>query len=143
LRGRIDRVDYQDEGTQCCVLDYKTQAVTALKNKLKEAGEEVQLACYALTQDASDAEFVSLDGDKITSVVPPHDIRDLSQLNLERLKTVFIQMRNGTPVPAHGSDTVCGYCEMKGLCRRDEWEAPSYPPDKGRLEGTYGSSARA
>jgi len=122
LRGRIDRVDYQDEGEQCAVLDYKTQTVSVLKSKLKDAGEDVQLACYALTQNATDAEFVSLDGDKICSVVPPQDVADLAQLNFARLQKVFEQLRQQTPMPAHSSDAVCAYCEMKGLCRRGEWE---------------------
>jgi ATP-dependent helicase/nuclease subunit B len=31
-------------------------------------------------------------------------------------------VRDGAGLPAHGAAGVCGYCEMRGLCRRDYWE---------------------
>ena len=127
LHGRIDRIDNRsDDGGDdlgaLCVLDYKTQAIAKLKNKLKDAGEDVQLACYAYARDASAAAFVSLEGDKVLAVAPPHDVAELAQLNIARLGTVFEQMRAGTALPANGVDTVCAYCEMQGLCRKAEWE---------------------
>jgi ATP-dependent helicase/nuclease subunit B len=114
LRGRIDRFDTDADGA-ICVLDYKTQSATGLKAKLALAGEDVQLACYALAKEASHAAFVSLDGEKVSSVAPAEAIPDLAQQNLARLQTVFAQMRSGTPLPANG--VTCEYCEMKGLCR--------------------------
>jgi len=123
LSGRIDRIDVRvDDATMLAVLDYKTQAVNLLKNKLKEPGEDVQLACYAQAAGAGAAAFVSLEDDKVLAVAPPQDIGELAQLNLERLQTVFLQMRDGAGLPAHGAEKVCSYCEMKGLCRRGEWE---------------------
>ena len=121
LAGRLDRVDVNEAG-KFMVLDYKTQSVTVLKNKLKEPGEDVQLACYAYTQAAAAAAFVSLDDDAVLAVAPPEDMAELAQLNIERLQTIFAQMREGVALPAHGAEKVCGYCEMKGLCRRGEWE---------------------
>ena len=115
LKGRIDRFDTDADGA-ICVLDYKTQSATGLKAKLALAGEDVQLACYALAKDASHAAFVSLDGEKVSSVAPAEAIPDLAELNLARLQSVFEQMRTGTPLPANG--VTCEYCEMKGLCRR-------------------------
>ena len=122
LNGRIDRVDVRvDDAGIRAVLDYKTQAVSTLRNKLKAPGEDVQLACYAQAAGAAEAAFVSLEDDKVVAVAPPGDIAELARLNTERLATVFGQLRSGTPMPAHGAETVCGYCEMKGLCRRGEW----------------------
>jgi ATP-dependent helicase/nuclease subunit B len=114
LKGRIDRFDKNSDGA-ICVLDYKTQSATGLKAKLALAGEDVQLACYALAKDASHAAFVSLDGEKVSSVAPAEAIPDLAELNLARLQSVFEQMRTGTPLPANG--VACAYCEMNGLCR--------------------------
>lgn len=123
LRGRIDRIDRRvDDPGQLCVLDYKTQTVARLKGKLKDAGEDVQLSCYAMVSNADAAAFVSLENDKVLAVAPPHDINELAQLDIARLRTVFGQMRNGAALPAHGAETVCGYCEMNGLCRRGDWE---------------------
>ncbi len=126
LRGRIDRVDSNAAGDEC-VLDYKTQSVTALKGKLKDAGEDVQLACYVSVRDADSAAFVSLEGN-VAEVAPPasstveNAMRELASLNMSRLQTVYIQMRGGTALPANGVDAACGYCEMRGLCRQGSWE---------------------
>ena len=119
LRGRLDRVDVNAAG-EILVLDYKTQSATVLKNKLKEPGEDVQLACYAQAVKAVSAEFVSLDGDAVLAVASPGEITELAQLNIERLQTVFSQMRAGAALSAHGAEKVCNYCEMRGLCRRGE-----------------------
>ncbi len=123
LRGRIDRIDRRaDDPAQLCVLDYKTQTVARLKGKLKDAGEDVQLACYASVSGAGAAAFVSLENDKVLAVSPPQDIAELAQLDIARLREVFGQMRDGAALPAHGAETVCSYCEMNGLCRRGDWE---------------------
>jgi ATP-dependent helicase/nuclease subunit B len=122
LRGRIDRIDYQSEDMEALrVLDYKTQALVPLRNKLKEAGEDVQLACYAYDLHAGEAAFVALDGGKVDAVTPPQDIAELAQLNIERLRSVFERMHQGAALPANGAEAVCGYCEMRGLCRHGTW----------------------
>ncbi len=121
LRGRLDRMGVNAAG-DLQVLDYKTQSAIVLKNKLKEPGEDVQLACYAQAVNAVAAAFVSLDGDVVQAVAPPEEMGGLAQLNSERLQTIFSQMREGAALPAHGAEKVCSYCEMKGLCRRGEWE---------------------
>jgi len=127
LRGRIDRIDRRvDDREKLCVLDYKTQTVATLKGKLKDAGEDVQLSCYAMVSGAGEAAFVSLESDKVLAVSPPHDIAELAQLDIARLRTLFVQMRSGAALPAHGAEPVCTYCEMNGLCRRGDWE-----PDHG------------
>ncbi|MGB8516943.1 MAG: PD-(D/E)XK nuclease family protein [Gallionella sp.] len=120
LRGRMDRVDRNVAGEEC-VLDYKTQTETVLKSKLKEAGEDVQLACYATVRGAHQAAFVSLEGG-VTDVAPQQAMEELAQQNIERLQTMYAQMRVGMPLPANGAASVCAYCEMRGLCRQGTWE---------------------
>jgi ATP-dependent helicase/nuclease subunit B len=121
LHGRIDRVDAQASGVK--VLDYKLMEAGRLRSKLKEPGEEVQLACYAHVYEADEAAFISIDKNKVSAVAPPQDLPDLAQANIERLLLVFSQMRAGATLPAHGIDEVCEYCEMRGLCRKSEWSA--------------------
>jgi ATP-dependent helicase/nuclease subunit B len=122
LHGRIDRVDSQAEGV-VRVLDYKMMDATRLRNKLKEPGEDVQLACYAHVYEADEAAFISIEKDKVIAVAPPQDVAELAQANIERLLAVFAQMRLGAAMPAHGVDEACVYCEMRGLCRKSEWSA--------------------
>jgi ATP-dependent helicase/nuclease subunit B len=123
LRGRLDRIDeYSDDPKMTQVFDYKTQSASALKNKLRNAGEDVQLACYIQAISAELAAFVSLEDDLVQDVLPPDDIVTLAKLNFTRLQTVFKQMQDGIPLSAHGAENICSYCEMKGLCRHGEWD---------------------
>ncbi|OGT00229.1 MAG: hypothetical protein A3F73_02505 [Gallionellales bacterium RIFCSPLOWO2_12_FULL_59_22] len=119
LRGRIDRLDVREEEKR--VLDYKTQSEQMLRNKLREPGEDVQLACYAYAHEAADAAFVSIENGKVKLVEPKHDVPLLAQLNAERLVQAMDSIRGGAGLPANGIDAVCVYCEMRGLCRKGEW----------------------
>lgn len=139
LHGRIDRVDAQADGAvrvlregryavagnppayPLRVLDYKMMDATRLRNKLREAGEDVQLACYAHVYESDQAAFISIEKDKVITVAPPQDVPELAQANIERLLAVFAQMRSGAAMPAHGVDEACMYCEMRGLCRKNDW----------------------
>jgi len=122
MRGRIDRIDVQCDASHLVrVLDYKTQAAADLKAKLKQAGEDVQLPFYAHVFEATEAAFISIEKNKVLEVKPPQDVSQLAAANIERLKTVFAQMRSGVALPANGIDSVCTYCEMRGLCRKVEW----------------------
>lgn len=119
LRGRIDRLDVRGDDKR--VLDYKTQSDIVLRNKLKEPGEDVQLACYAYAHEAADVAFVSIDSGKVKSVAPKEDVSQLAQLNVERLEQVMGALRNGVGLPPNGIDAVCTYCEVRGVCRKGEW----------------------
>ncbi len=133
MHGRIDRVDVQTKADNTVrVLDYKMMEATRLRNKLKEPGEDVQLACYAYVYEANEAAFISIEKDKVISVAPPQDVAELAQANIERLLAVFAQMRVGAAMPAHGVDEACVYCEMRGLCRKGEWPPSLDPSPDGR-----------
>ena len=119
LRGRIDRLDVR--GAEKRVLDYKTQNDQVLRNKLREPGEDVQLACYAYAHEAADAGFVSIENGKVKLIEPHQDVPQLAQLNSERLINVMANIRNGAGLPANGIDATCEYCEMRGVCRKGEW----------------------
>ncbi len=124
LHGRIDRVDVN--GKQTRVLDYKMMDASKLRNKLKEPGEDVQLACYAHVYEAEEAAFISIEKDKVALIAPPQDVPHLTQANIERLLAVFEQMRAGAALPAHGVEEDCQYCEMRGLCRKGEWQVNAH-----------------
>jgi len=115
-------VDVQTDGI-ARVLDYKLTEATRLRNKLKEAGEDVQLACYASVYEADEAAFISIEKDKVMAVAPPQDLPELARATIGRLVTIFGQMREGAALPAHGVEEACSYCEMRGLCRKSEWGA--------------------
>ena len=139
LRGRIDRLDVHGDKKRVLregrceaagnppayslrVLDYKTQDAQLLRNKLREPGEDVQLACYAYAYEAADAAFVSIENGKVKLVEPADDMPQLAQLNMERLVQLMARIRSGAGMPANGIDAVCGWCEMRGVCRKGEWD---------------------
>lgn len=123
MRGRIDRIDVSVDATHVVrVLDYKTQDAAILRSKLKQAGEDVQLPFYAHVFEATEAAFISIEKDKVLVVKPIQDVARLAVSNISRLKEVFSQMRSGVALPANGIDTVCTFCEMRGLCRKAEWK---------------------
>jgi len=83
----------------------------------------VQLQAYALLHDdAEQAAYVALDDEVITAVSAGADAGELAeaaQAQGRRLQQSFTAMRAGARLPAHGADSVCQWCEMSGLCRKD------------------------
>ena len=132
VRGRIDRLDVKEQEIR--VLDYKTQSDQSLRSKLHEPGEDVQLACYAHAHETNDAAFVSIDNGKVKTVAPRHEIAQLAQLNAERLADVMGRIRGGAGMPANGIDQACRHCEMRGVCRKGEWVAPTPALPRGERE---------
>lgn len=123
LRGRLDRVDRN--GGELAVLDYKTQSQSGLRKKLETPGEDVQLPCYALLlgEVPCQAAFVAVDDEAVGQVEAGDDIAELAEANRERLHDMFAALYQGAALPAQGIALSCEYCEMRGLCRRDYWNA--------------------
>lgn len=122
LVGRLDRLDCCDaaEARSYAVLDYKNQSRQALNDKLRRPGEDVQLAVYTLLQgDAvSQAAYVALDDERIDARALPEP-QAMAAAQRQRFIAMFDAMHAESPLPAHGTESVCRYCEMRGLCRRD------------------------
>ena len=127
LHGRIDRLDSKQSSpgtTEYRLLDYKTQTAKAIKERL---GDDIQLPVYALLHgDAAETAYVALDDETVnvfSSSKSSEELHLLAQQQKERLITVFNLLHAGTPFPAHGTDNICAWCEMQGLCRRAHVDA--------------------
>ncbi|WP_394780633.1 RecB family exonuclease, partial [Undibacterium sp.] len=122
LRGRIDRLDKSDVG-EYAVLDYKTKTQTALSKRLKD-GEDHQLPFYGLLADVpvTTASYVALEIDR--GKTGSADATDFTEW-AEALETAVISnmraIHNAAPLPAQGTESVCQYCDMRGLCRKGAW----------------------
>jgi len=120
LYGRIDRIDQMIGGDGASLLDYKTQTAKVIKDRLRD---DVQLPAYALLHgDARQAAYVALDDERIVAVSAGDDADALTaaaEAQGQRLQAAFSAMRAGAKLPAQGVDSVCQWCEMSGLCRRD------------------------
>ena len=120
LYGRIDRIDRRGDeaASEVALLDYKTQRAASIK-KMQQQDGDVQLSSYALLHEAAEAAYLALD-DEAVSAVPAggDDLVALAQAQGQRLVSVFNAMHAGAPLPANGTDSVCQWCEMRGLCRK-------------------------
>jgi ATP-dependent helicase/nuclease subunit B len=120
LHGRIDRIDRVGDG-RVALIDYKTQAAARLREAVA-AGEDVQLSCYGILEPAaSAASYVCLEQRRVDVLPIAGDLEEAAAREAQRLSTVFSRLRAGHPLPANGHDEVCTHCEMRGLCRRDQW----------------------
>jgi ATP-dependent helicase/nuclease subunit B len=127
LVGRLDRVEENPAGA-VMVIDYKARPPEALRRALQAPGEDIQLPFYSLLlpRPAESAAYVGFDRARedragVEAVVPPQPFDELARQVGERLRTDLRRIAAGAPLPAIGAEAVCGYCEMRGLCRREHW----------------------
>jgi ATP-dependent helicase/nuclease subunit B len=122
LHGYVDRMDENLSGERA-VLDYKSTNQTALNKKLKE-GEDHQLPFYGLLADTAltTAAYVPLEAtrEKISEVAAP-DYEVWQQSLATQIAASMRAIAHGAPLAATGPETVCQYCDARGLCRKGVW----------------------
>jgi len=127
LRGRLDRIDAQ--GGARLLIDYKTGGVSGLKAKVARPLEDTQLAVYAalMQEDMGpkdgelQARYLALDDSRGIAEVEHPDVSHTAAVLIEGLGHDLLAAHGGAPLPALGEGAVCAFCEMRGLCRRDDW----------------------
>ena len=122
LVGKIDRIDQLPDGSRL-VIDYKTEPGTTTKARLKEAGEDTQLAFYAalLEDDTLAAAYVNLGEKEPTKTYAQTEIVDLRDDLIGGILSDLERIAKGVPLPALGEGKACEYCAARGLCRKDFW----------------------
>lgn len=130
LHGRIDRIDAvaSEAGSEAAawqLIDYKTGNAKDLQAKAEEGPEDTQLAVYAVlaAQDGRPVEAMYLaldDKDALVEVVHP-DVQHSAAVLTEGLAADLLAMQQGQPLPALGEGRACSFCDVRGLCRRDDW----------------------
>lgn len=135
LRGRIDRIDsvQSAHGSSLQLIDYKTGSTIELKRRIRQQpAEDTQLAVYAalvLEQAAClpaqlEACYLPLDDSQALQPIEHPQVEATARLLLHGLGADLQRIRAGAALPALGEGNVCGYCEARGLCRRDDWASP-------------------
>ena len=122
LHGRIDRVDANEKGERA-LLDYKTRPLSSLKQKVSDEDDH-QLAFYGLLAGGGidAASYVALEltahalGD-----APAPDFGTRQQVLEQQITGTLQAVAHGAPLPANGVESVCQYCDMRGLCRKGAW----------------------
>lgn len=142
LQGRLDRGDVRGdvrgEGGAQLLLDYKTGSADHLKERLKRPLEDTQLAVYALlcaqggegADDAPgareerrpiEAAYLLLDDTKGLLMLPHPDVQRSAERLREGLEADLAAVQAGAALPALGEGSACGFCAVRGLCRKDDW----------------------
>lgn len=122
LHGRVDRIDENASGERA-VLDYKTSSQSVLKSKLKD-GEDQQLPFYGLLLNTAveSASYVALEltKDKTGAAEAPA-YTQWQQVLEQHIAGNMRAIKRGAPLPSNGIESVCQYCEVRGLCRKGAW----------------------
>ena len=110
------------------LIDYKARDPVVLRRALGRRGEEIQLPFYGLLlpRPPDEAQYLCFDRARdrrsgVESVAPDEVLGPLTEAIGVRLREDIQRIADGAPLPAIGCETVCGRCEMRGLCRRDHW----------------------
>jgi ATP-dependent helicase/nuclease subunit B len=125
LRGRIDRIDHNEAGS-AALLDYKTSSSASLRSKIK-SHEDQQLPFYALLAapahaQIDDACFVALEaGQGKTESVHAVEFAQWRDELQSHIVGSLQALQRGNGLPANGVDSVCQYCDVRGLCRKGVW----------------------
>jgi ATP-dependent helicase/nuclease subunit B len=135
--GKIDRIDEKtspDGRAVTELIDYKTGSSQTLKKKLAEPLEATQLLFYAglLRQRYVDvpieAGYVLLDeGKDQVPVLALEHASENAEIFIDGIGADLDRMRKGQGLLPLGRGSVCDYCEVRGLCRRDHWSVDVQP----------------
>ena len=127
VSGFVDRLDIHPEhGVE--VIDYKYSSKTSINKKKSNIEDDPQLVIYAKAVDGHDlvngqavagASWVSIKEAK-TAI----QVEDLSE-HMNELPAQMIAdieaLWGGSPVVASAPDSVCQYCQARGICRKGMW----------------------
>ena len=123
LVGRIDRIDLLADGTRL-VVDYKTEDLQKTKKRVRDPGEDTQLAFYGalLDDDRLSAAYLNVGERSGTAPVPHEDVTHSRDQLIAGLLDEMERIANGEPMAALGEGSGCDFCNARGLCRRDFWK---------------------
>ncbi|WP_029696189.1 PD-(D/E)XK nuclease family protein [Comamonas badia] len=122
LRGRIDRIDQRMDGTEL-LIDYKTEARDKTKKRVESGSEETQLPFYALLSgsEAPRAAYLNLAEREEPRMFEVKNLQQLAADLHAGMAQDVQRIAAGAPLPALGEGSVCDWCEVRGLCRKDFW----------------------
>ncbi len=120
LSGIIDRIDRKSKD-EYSLIDYKTTQFVKLRKFINSPDEFTQLLFYVslVSNNLLQASYLGLNKGSIQLFDIEEDIKEFSEKNIDRLKTIFSMLYQGKSMPANGSEASCNFCEMRGLCRKD------------------------
>lgn len=125
LIGTIDRIDSVSSTGEPTVLviDYKTESDSVTRQRIKSGAEDTQLPFYAalLHHDTLRAAYVNVGERGETQLHEQDEVVHLRDVLIEGIQHDMARIAAGAPLPALGEGSVCEFCAVRGLCRKDMW----------------------
>jgi len=139
IAGRADRFDiHQSDKSAAAVIDYKNQKIKKITERAKNILDDPQLLIYArgATENATEAripgrtvdqaEWVTLRADlkNEEKTIRARPVEDMSEVMSEFSDQVVNDLNDlwaRKPMAAFAPDSVCQYCEARGICRKGMW----------------------
>jgi ATP-dependent helicase/nuclease subunit B len=137
IEGYADRFDISIlDPKAASVIDYKNQSLAKVEWRSEVVLDDPQLLIYARASNESKkipgravnaAEWVALkadvkkDGDEAERSVGIEAMPELMQAFSEQMTEDVQSLWSGKPLKAFAPDSVCQYCEARGICRKGMW----------------------
>jgi ATP-dependent helicase/nuclease subunit B len=137
IEGYADRFDVSvDDPELASVIDYKNQSFTKVEQRSEVVLDDPQLLIYARASNESNripgravsaAEWVALkadvkkDGNGAERSVVVAEMPELMQVFSEQMTEDVQSLWSGKPLTAFAPESVCQYCEARGICRKGMW----------------------
>ena len=137
IEGYADRFDVSiHDPKSAAVIDYKNQSLTKVEWRSEVVLDDPQLLIYARASNESNkipgravnaAEWVALkadvkkEGDGAERSVVIAEMPELMQEFSEQITDDVQSLWSGKPLKAFAPDSICQYCEARGICRKGMW----------------------
>ncbi len=137
IEGYADRFDvHMNDPQAAAVIDYKNQNLTKVERRSEVVLDDPQLLIYARASNESQqipgrvvnaAQWVALktdvkkEGEGAERSVVLAEMPERMQAFSEQITEDVQSLWSGKPLQAFAPDSVCQYCEARGICRKGMW----------------------
>jgi ATP-dependent helicase/nuclease subunit B len=139
IEGYVDRIDTNNESASAAVLDYKHQTLKKVRDRAASVLDDPQLLIYARAvtdadsnlpmqgRTVTDAEWVALktelknDYGSAERSVAVADLADTAKQSMAQITEDVELLWARKTLNAFAPDSVCRYCESRGICRKGMW----------------------
>jgi ATP-dependent helicase/nuclease subunit B len=139
IEGYVDRIDTNVESASAAVLDYKHQTLKKVRDRAASVLDDPQLLIYARAvtdadsklpmqgRSVTDAEWVALKTEiknghgSAERSVAVADLADTAKQSMAQMTEDMELLWARNTLNAFAPDSVCRYCESRGICRKGMW----------------------
>jgi ATP-dependent helicase/nuclease subunit B len=139
IEGYVDRIDTNSESPTAAVLDYKHQTLKKVRDRAASVLDDPQLLIYARAVTDADSNL-PMQGRSVTQgewvalktelknghgsaerSVAVADLADTAKQSIAQMTEDVELLWARKTINAFAPDSVCRYCESRGICRKGMW----------------------